>query len=125
MRWRRTRERFANEIGTVLLAAAVAGAIAARPLRRMRARRAEARTGRSHMADRPDDRSEDRNEGEGSRTAADRYRRGVEEHLRRGKVQEEAERAARDLDEDREALRRAEDEGKSRSAGDLPGDLER
>jgi hypothetical protein len=123
MNWRRARQRLANEVGTVLLAAAVAGAIAARPLRRMRARRA--RHGRDHMADRPDDRSENRNEGEGSRTAADRYRRGVEEHLRRGKVEEEAERAARDLDEDREELRRAEEEGKSRSAGDLPSDLER
>jgi hypothetical protein len=123
MNWRRARQRLANEVGTVLLAAAVAGAIAARPLRRMRERRA--RKGRNHMADRPDDRSEDRNEGEGSRTAADRYRRGVEEHLRRGKVEEEAERAARDLDEEREELRRAEQEGKSRSAGDLPSDLER
>jgi hypothetical protein len=123
MNWRRLRQRLAIEVGTVFLAGAVMGAIAAGPLRRMRARRAA--RGSDHMADRPDDRSENRNEGEGSRTAADRYRRGVEEHLRRGKVEEEAERAARDLDEQREELRRAEEEGRSRSAGDLPGDLER
>ncbi|HET8542820.1 MAG TPA: hypothetical protein VFL83_23300 [Anaeromyxobacter sp.] len=64
-------------------------------------------------------------EGEGSRTAAEGYRKGVEEHLRRGKVEEEAERAARELDEHPDELRRAEDEGKRRSAGDLPSDLER
>ena len=65
-----------------------------------------------------------RNEGEGSRTAADDYRKGVEEHLRKGHVEEEAERAARDLDENPEELRRAEQEGKSRSAGDLVSDLD-
>lgn len=64
------------------------------------------------------------NEGEGSRTAAREYRKGVEEHLRRSDVQEEAERAARDLDEHPEELRRAEEEGKRPSAGDLPADLE-
>jgi hypothetical protein len=65
------------------------------------------------------------NEGEGSRTADRRYREGVEEHLRKGKVEEEAERAAQALDERPEELRRAEEEGKARSAGDLPSDLER
>jgi hypothetical protein len=64
-------------------------------------------------------------EGEGSRTADRRYREGVEEHLKKGKVEEEAERAARSLDEHPEELRRAEEEGKARSAGDLPSDLER
>ncbi len=65
-----------------------------------------------------------RNEGEGSRTAARDYRKGVEEHLRRGNVEEEAERAARDLDEHPEELRRAEEEGKRRSAGELESDLD-
>ncbi len=65
------------------------------------------------------------NEGEGSRTADREYRKGVEEHLRRGRVGEEAERAARDLDEHPDELRRAEEEGKRRSAGDLPSDLEK
>ncbi len=66
-----------------------------------------------------------RNEGEGSRTAANEYDRGVQEHLRRGNVEEEAERAARDLDEHPEEFRRAEEEGKRRSAGDLESDLEK
>jgi hypothetical protein len=65
------------------------------------------------------------NEGEGNRTADREYRKGVEEHLKRGEVEEEAERAARDLDEHPDELRKAEEEGKRRSAGDLPSDLER
>lgn len=75
------------------------------------------------MADREQKGS--RNEGEGSRSADRRYREGVEEHLRKGKVEEEAERAARDLDERPEELRRAEEEGRSRSAGELESDLDR
>jgi hypothetical protein len=71
------------------------------------------------MADDP------RNEGEGNRTAAHEYARGVQEHLKRGNVEEEAERAARDLDANPEELRRAEEEGKSRSAGELDADLEK
>jgi hypothetical protein len=70
-------------------------------------------------------RPEDKNEGEGSRTAAEGYRKGLEEHLRRADVEEEAERAAREVEEHPEEYRRAEEEGKSRSAGDLPEDLER
>jgi hypothetical protein len=66
-----------------------------------------------------------KNEGEGSRTAARAYREGVEEHLRRADVDEEARRAARELDEHPDELRRAEEEGKRPSAGDLPQDLER
>ena len=64
-------------------------------------------------------------EGEGSRTAARAYREGVEEHLRRADVDEEAKRAAEELDEHPDELHRAEEEGKRRSAGDLPEDLER
>lgn len=74
------------------------------------------------MADR--ERKGSENEGEGSRTAARGYREGLEEHLRKGKTEEEAERAARALDENPEELRRAEEEGKARSAGDLPSDLD-
>ncbi len=66
-----------------------------------------------------------RNEGEGNRTAANEYNRGVQEHLRRGKVEEEAERAARDLDDPPDELRRAEEAGKTRSAGELESDLEK
>ena len=75
------------------------------------------------MADQ--DRKNSEIEGEGSRTADRNYRQGVEEHLRKGNVEEEAERAARELDEHPEELRRAEEEGKSRSAGDLDSDLQR
>lgn len=72
-----------------------------------------------HEKDRPG------NEGEGSRTADRHYREGVQEHLRKGSVEEEAERAARDVSERPEEYRRAEEEGKRRSAGDLPEDLDR
>ncbi len=65
------------------------------------------------------------NEGEGSRTADREYREGVQEHLRRGHVEEEAERAAHELDEHPDELRKAEEEGKRRSAGELPADLEK
>lgn len=64
-------------------------------------------------------------EGEGSREADRRYREGLEEHLRKGHVEEEAERAARDVAERPEDYRRAEEESKKRSAGDLPTDLDR
>ncbi len=64
-------------------------------------------------------------EGEGSRTADRSYRKGLEEHLRRGNVEEEAERASKDLDEHPDELRRAEEEGRKRSAGDLEADLEK
>jgi hypothetical protein len=113
----RGRERWAREVGTAFLAAAILATIAARPLRWLLRRTI---TGRREMADT----KKPVNEGEGSRTAAQGYRKGVEEHLRRGNVEEEAERAARDLDENPEELRRAEEEGKRRSAGDLPSDLD-
>jgi len=65
------------------------------------------------------------NEGEGSRSADERYREGVEEHLRNADVQEEAEKARRDVEAEPDLYRRAEEEGKSRSAGEAPGDPER
>jgi hypothetical protein len=49
----------------------------------------------------------------------------VQETVRRGGVADDAERARRDVDADPEEYRRAEDEGRSRSAGEAPGDLER
>jgi hypothetical protein len=69
-------------------------------------------------------RPEDENEGEGSRTAAEGYRKGLEEHLRRGTTAEEAERAREDVERSPEEYRRAEEEGKRRSKGDLPEDVE-
>ena len=62
-------------------------------------------------------------EGEGSRSADAAYRAGVEEHLERGHVDEEAEQARREVDADPEGFRRAEEEGKRHSAGDLPGEV--
>jgi hypothetical protein len=69
--------------------------------------------------------SERGNEGEGSRTAAEGYERGVKETVRKGGVEEAAERARRDVEADPETFQRAEDEGKARSAGDLDADLSR
>jgi hypothetical protein len=65
------------------------------------------------------------NEGEGSRTAAEAYRKGLEEHLRRGETAEEAERAREEVERSPEEYRRAEEEGKKPSRGDLPEDLEK
>jgi hypothetical protein len=63
-------------------------------------------------------------EGEGSRSADRRYRQGVQETVRRGPVEDDAERARQDVDADPDEYRRAEDEGKRRSAGEAPGDVE-
>lgn len=65
------------------------------------------------------------NEGEGSRTADREYREGVQRTVRKGRVEEDAERARKDVEADPEAFRRAEEEGKRRSAGEAPGDLEK
>lgn len=55
----------------------------------------------------------DRNEGEGSRTAAHHYEAGVKRTIASGKVDELAEEAKQELDSPRgEALRRAEEAGK-------------
>jgi hypothetical protein len=71
------------------------------------------------------DQEKPQNEGEGSRSADRRYRRGVEETVRKGHVEEDAESARREVEERPEEFRRAEAEGKRRSAGDLPEDLEK
>jgi hypothetical protein len=64
-----------------------------------------------------------RNEGEGSRSADERYRQGVRRTVRQGHVEEDAETARRDVEANPEEFERAEEEGRSRSAGDAPGDL--
>ncbi len=61
-------------------------------------------------------------EGEGSRSADRAYREGVEHHLEQGHVEEEAEQARRDVEANPEPFRRAEEEGKRHSAGDLAED---
>jgi hypothetical protein len=65
------------------------------------------------------------NEGEGSRTADRRYREGVERTVRKGHVEEDAARARREVEEDPEQFRKAEEEGLRRSRGEAPGDLEK
>ncbi len=73
------------------------------------------------MADVEQPRSEE-NEGEGSRSGDAQYRAGVEEHLKRADVEQEAEQARRDVEANPEEFREAEEEGKRRSAGELEGD---
>jgi hypothetical protein len=65
----------------------------------------------------------DANEGEGSRGADRRYREGVQETVRRGHVDEDAERAKRDVEASPDEYRRAEREGREHSAGEAPGDV--
>ena len=72
-----------------------------------------------------DDRNKQANEGEGSRSADRRYREGVKETVKRGHVEDDAERARRDVEANPEEFRRAEDEGRERSRGEAPGDLEK
>lgn len=65
--------------------------------------------------------AEPRNEGEGNRKADAQYRKGVEEHVRNHDVQGDAERARDAVDgPDGADLRRAEEEGRSRSKGEDP-----
>jgi hypothetical protein len=68
---------------------------------------------------------EPENEGEGSRSAAQGYRKGLEDHLRNADPEEEAERARREVEERPEEFRKAEEAGKAPSRGDLPEDLGR
>lgn len=65
----------------------------------------------------------DQNEGEGSRSAARDYERDLKQTLGKGHVADDAEAARRDVESNPEEYRRAEEEGKSHSAGEAPGDL--
>ena len=62
------------------------------------------------------------NEGEGNRTAARIYNKGVQDFIKSGQVDQKAREAANAVDgpEGRE-LRQAEDAGKSHSHGEDPG----
>ena len=57
---------------------------------------------------------EDKNQGEGNRTADRRYRRGVRETVEETTEEERAERARDLTPEELEAARRAEDAGKAK-----------
>ncbi len=65
------------------------------------------------------------NEGEGSRTADRRYREGVEKTVRQGRTEQDAERARADVEASPDEYEKAEEEGRRRSAGEAPGDLEK
>lgn len=65
--------------------------------------------------------AEQRNEGEGNKTAARHYNEKTEQFVKSGKVEEKAREAARALDgEGGGELRQAEQEGKSRAKGEDP-----
>jgi hypothetical protein len=64
------------------------------------------------------------NEGEGSRSADQRYRAGVKRTVERGDAEELAEKAHREVEADPAEYREAEEAGRARSAGDLEADLE-
>lgn len=65
--------------------------------------------------------SMDGNQGEGNRGAAEAYNQGAKEFAQSGKVQEQAQKARRDLEGDKgDELRRAEQEGKSRAKEEDP-----
>lgn len=64
--------------------------------------------------------AEQRNEGEGNKTAARHYNEKTEEFAKSGKVDEKAREAAKAVDQDKGDLKRAEQEGKSHSKGEDP-----
>jgi hypothetical protein len=65
---------------------------------------------------------ENENEGEGSKSADRAYRRDVREFLDENDPAKLGRKAAEDIEKDPEAYKKAEREGKERSAGDLPSD---
>lgn len=74
------------------------------------------------MADADKPRVEPENEGEGSRSGDAQYRAGVAEHLQKADITKEAEEARKDVEANPEEFRKAEEEGKRHSAGELEGD---
>ena len=65
--------------------------------------------------------AENRNEGEGNRTADRQYRQGVQDHVQHHDVQGDAQRARDAVDgPEGKELRRAEEEGKSHAKGEDP-----
>jgi hypothetical protein len=67
----------------------------------------------------------DANEGEGSRSADQRYREGVKRTVERGDAERLADRAREDVEAEPREYREAEEAGKARSAGDLDADLKK
>jgi hypothetical protein len=65
------------------------------------------------------------NEGEGNRTSDRRYRQGVGDFAKSGKVDDAAKKAAKDVDKNDPSLREAELAGKARVAEEDPAAFER
>lgn len=64
--------------------------------------------------------SKPENEGEGSRTAARAYNKGVKKTVDSGKVEEKARAAKPESEQEKEKLRQAEQEGKARAREEDP-----
>jgi hypothetical protein len=64
------------------------------------------------------------NEGEGSKTADERYRQGATEFAKRTDTLQKGIEAEREVENYRGEYERAEKAGRSRGAGDLESDLE-
>jgi hypothetical protein len=63
----------------------------------------------------------DGNQGEGNRGAAEAYNKGAQQFAKGGRVEEQAQKARRDLEGAQgDELRRAEEEGKSHAKGEDP-----
>lgn len=61
------------------------------------------------------------NQGEGNRGAAEAYNQGAKQFAKSGRVEEQAQKARRDLEGPQgDELRRAEQEGKSHAKGEDP-----
>ncbi len=61
------------------------------------------------------------NQGEGNRGAAEAYNEGARQFVESGRVEEQAQKARRDLEGEKgDELRRAEQEGKSHAKGEDP-----
>jgi hypothetical protein len=65
---------------------------------------------------------ENANEGEGSKSADQNYRRDVDEFLENEDPSKLARQAQADVERDRDRYDEAERQGKARSAGDSPAD---
>ena len=68
----------------------------------------------------PDQKQEQKNEGEGNRTAARAYNKDQQEFVKEGRVEEAAKAAREALEGDHADLDKAEQEGKSHIAGHDP-----
>jgi len=71
-----------------------------------------------------DEKKQDRNEGEGNKTADKKYRDAATDFANRTDTVKAGLDAERDLQQRKGELEQAEQAGRSRSTGDLPSDLD-